>query len=262
MHLNVFENLLWGIGAALKGLLCALVYYRRLYRRLPFFTLYASLLVAEFAFVWFAYHTWGYASRAGSYAYWSALGIVLTARGLAIAELCSVCLKNYAGLWSLARRVLGLAALALLASASFTAALNQYRIDKFVLAAEEGLEFAAAVILILLFAITVRYKVWLEPMEHSIFLGLALYSIFQMLNRTFMSRLLTPYFPWWESVRIGCFDIAMLIWLYALRQPLPSAPEGPALIGEQAALDLLRQLLQGMRELTNELKRMVKAIWK
>jgi hypothetical protein len=262
VHLNIGENLLWGIGAALKVSLCALVFYRRLYRRFPFFTLYASLLVAEVAFVWFAYRTWGYTSRAGWYAYWLALGIVLTARGLVIAELCSACLKNYAGLWSLARRLLLLAALALLASASFAAVLNGYRIDTFVLAAERGLELAAAVILILLFAISVRYKVWLEPMERSILLGLALYSIFQMLNRTFMSPWMTPYFSWWESVRIGCFDIAMLIWLYPLRQPLPSASEAPALISEQVVLDLLRQLLQGMRELTNELKRMVKTIWK
>jgi hypothetical protein len=262
VHLNIVENLLWGIGAALKGSLCALVFYRRLYRRLPFFTLYASLLAAEVAFVWFAYRTWGYTSRAGWYAYWLALGIVLTARGLVIAELCSVCLKNYAGLWSLARRLLLLAALVLLASASFTAVLNGYRIDTFVLAAERGLELAAAVTLILLYAISVRYKVWLEPLDRSILLGLALYSIFQMLNRTFMSRLMTPYFPWWESVRIGCFDIAMLMWLYPLRKPLPAAFGAPVLLSERVALDLLHQLLEGMRELTNELKRMVKAMWK
>ncbi len=262
MHVNIFENLLWGLGTALKVLLCVLAFYRHLYRRLPFFTLYVALLLAEVAVVWWAYHEWGYTSRRAWYAYWSALGVVLLARGLVIAELCWVSLRNFPGLWSFIRKLLILAALVLLTCAGVAAARNSYWIVAFALTTERGLELAASVILLSLLAIGVRYKVWLEPMERNILLGLAMYSAFQMLNRTFMTPRMTPYFPWWESVRIGCFDIAMVMWLVPLLRPLPAPASAPVLISEQTTVHLLRRLLDRMRELTDELKRMGKAIWK
>jgi len=262
VHIPAFENLLWGLGTALKVLLCILVVYRRVYSRLPLFTVYAVLLVVEVIFVWLVYRTWGYTSGVAWYAYWSALAIVLLARGLVIAELCWVSLKNYPGVWSLARKILGVTATALLASAGVSAALNKHWIVGFVLTTERGLEFAASVILILLLAVSIQYKAWLEPMEHSILIGLAVYSIFQMLNRTFMSPLMTPYFHWWDSVRIACFDIAIVTWLYPLRRPLPTPSAPPVLLSEEAASDSLHQLLERMQELTSELKHLRKAIWK
>ncbi len=262
MHIPTFETLLWGLGTALKFLLCILLVYRRVYRRLPLFTIYAVLLLAEVIFVWFAYRTWGYRSNVAWYAYWFALAVVLMARGLVIAELCWVSLGNYPGVWSLARKILGLATAALLASALVSAALDKDWIVGFVLTTERGLELAASAILLLLLAVSIRYKVCLGPMERCILIGLAIYSIFQMLNRTFMSPLMTPYFHWWESVRIACFDIAVLMWLYPLRKPLPNPPAPPALISSQVASELMHGLLEQMRALTEELKDLLKVIWK
>ncbi len=262
MYLNLFQDLLWGLGTGLKVLVCALAFYRHLHRWLPFFTLYAALLPAKAAVVWGAYHAWGYTSRPAWYVYWCALAVVLLARGLVIAELCRVSLRKYPGLWSLTRRVLILVALALLSSAAFAAARNTYWIVGFVWTAERGLELASSVILISLFAISVRYKVWLEPMERNIGLGLALYSTFQMLNSTFMAPRLAPYFPWWESVRLGCFDVALVLWLLPLLKPLPAPAPAPALISAGTTAHLLRRLLERMRELAAELKRAGKEIWK
>jgi len=262
VYLNLFQDLLWGLGTGLKVLVCALAFYRHLHRRLPFFTLYAALLPAEVAVVWGAYHTWGYTSRAAWYAYWCALAVILLARGLVIAELCWVSLRKYPGLWSFTRRVLILVALVLLSSAAFAAARSTYRLVAFVLTAERGLELASLVILISLFAISVRYRVWLEPMDRNIVLGFALYSTFQMLNSTFMTPRLAPYFPWWESVRVGCFDVALVLWLLPLLKPLPVPAPAPALISEGTTAQLLRRLLGKMRELAAELKRVGKAIRK
>ena len=89
MHLNTLDNLLWGFGAVLKVVLCATVFYRRLYNRLPAFTIYVSLLVAEVVFVWIAYRVWGYRSRTAYFSYWCALALVLMARGVVVGVFCS-----------------------------------------------------------------------------------------------------------------------------------------------------------------------------
>jgi len=47
------------LGIGLKFLLCALVFYRRLFRRLPFFSLYVCVLVVEVTVVWWVYREMG-----------------------------------------------------------------------------------------------------------------------------------------------------------------------------------------------------------
>ena len=131
----------------------------------------------------------------------------------------------------------------------------------FVLTTERGIEIAVSIGLLLLLAICVRYGVLLGSLERSILAGLAIYSIFQTLNLAamrFTSRF-TSFFPWWESIRVGSFDLSMMIWLYALRRPLESPP-APLLLQEQASADLLNQVLGQMRQLANDLKNLGKAI--
>ncbi len=259
MHLPFIESVLWAAGAALKVLLCLLAFYRQLYRRLPWFTAYLVLLPVKSAAVWWAYREWGYASRPAWYAYWCATGIVLIARGCVIAELCSKTLARHPGLWSLMRKVLILAASVLLVWAGIAAARNAHWLAVFVLTAEQGLEFAAASILTLLFAITVGYGVSLAGVERNAVVGLAAYSIFESMNLTLLQGL-KPYFPWWESARIACFDAAMILWLIPLLKPLPDiAPDAP-LLNEGIAAGALQQLLSGMRGIAQELKRLDKAL--
>jgi len=155
--------------------------------------------------VWWAYREWGYASRPAWYVYWGSTGIIIIARGRVIAELCSKTLARHPGLWSLIRKVLILAALGLLVWVGIAAARNTHWFAVFVLTAEQGLEFAAASVLTLLFAITVGYGVPLAGVERNAVLGLAAYSIFESMNLTLLQRL-KPYFPWWESARIASFD--------------------------------------------------------
>lgn len=259
MQPPLVESVLWGLGTALKLLLCFFAFYRRLYRRLPWLTFYLALLPAEVAVVWWAYREWGYTSRPAWYAYWSASGIILIARGLAIAELCLKSLASYPGLWSVMRKLLVLAASILLLWAGVAAARNAYWIIAFVLTTEQGLEFSAAVILTLLFAISVRYKVWLGGVERNIAFGLALYSIFQAMNRTFLSQQLMPYFPWWDSVRVASFDAAMVFWLLPLLKPLKDLEPQTPLLSETVATDLLHQSLTEMRNATKKLRRVGKA---
>ena len=127
------------------------------------------------------------------------------------------------------------------------------------LLSEQGLEFSAAVILTLLFAISVGYRVRLGGVERNIAFGLALYSIFQAMNRTFLSQQSMPYFLWWDSVRVASFDAAMVFWLLPLLKPLKEPELQTPLLSETVAADLLQQSLAEMRNATRKLRRLGKA---
>ena len=261
VRLPLFENLLWGFGAALKVLLSVFVYQRRVYRRLPVFTAYATLLLVELAAVWFAYRYWGYRSRPAAYIYWGVLGDVLAARGGVVAELCFASLGKYRGLWFVVRSFLLATAALMIVWATLAAFANLHPFRAFVLATEQGLELATSVILIALYILTIRYRAWLEPLERNLLLGLAIYSVFETLNRTFMSHFMA-YFPWWESLRIGVFDFAMCLWLGALWKFRPASASPVPMISEQISIGLLQRVLVRMQDLKHSVQRLGKAAWK
>jgi len=255
------EQGLWAIGTALKVLLCAAVFYRGIYRRLPIFASYTVLLLGEVVFVWVIYRKYGYASAIAWYAYWAATGLVLFARGAVVAEICWSVFKDYPGLWSFTRRILIFLGGALILIASVFAAFNRYWIVALVETSQRGLEFTGSVILLMTFAFSVRYKAWMPELERAILLGLATYSVVEMLNHTFMSLAPPTYLPLWDSIRITAFDGAMILWLYSLRKPLKSRP-APVLLSNQDAAELLTQILVEMRALNDEIKHFSRVVWK
>jgi hypothetical protein len=262
VHLSLFENTLWILGTTLKVLLCALVFYRALYRRLPLFAVYVSLLVAEAILIRWTYHHWGYSSRVALYVYWCDLGVILLARGFVVAELCWTSLRDYPAVWSLVGWLLIVISVGLLVYAGVTASKNSSPTITFLLTAERGLELSVAVLLVALLAFGVRYHVWLGAVERNITLGLAIYSTFQMVNNTFMNDWMVRYFHWWVSVRVISFDLAMIIWIIPLLRPVPSRPSSPTVISEETSLLLLRRLLERMRDLTEDLKSAGRESWK
>ena len=263
MQLTLSENLLWWLGIGLKFLLCALVLYRRLYRRLPFFSLYVALLVVEVSVVWWVYREWGYRSLPAWYTYWFASVVVLLARALVVAELCWTSLGTYPAIWPLVRKILIFIAVVALSYAAVTAfRTNSSPLATFVLSSERALEISFAVILVALVGFGARYMAVLGPVERNIVIGLAAYSCFQVINNTFMQQWMSKYFHWWVSMRVVAFDIAMLVWIVPLRKALPQAEPERTLISEGAAIHLLRELLASMREITEELKRIARSKWK
>lgn len=262
MQLTLSENLLWALGTGLKVLLCALVFYRRLYRRLPFFSFYAVLLVAEVTVLSWVYREWGFLSRPAWYTYWSAALVVLLARAFVVAELSWTSLSRYPAIWSLVRKLLSLIAMVVLSYAAMMAFKNNSPIAAFVLTAEQGLEISLMAIMVVFLGLGARYKVPLEPVERSIAIGIGIYSGFQVMNNTFMNHWMTKYFHWWNFSREVSFDLAMLVWMIPLRKALPTREIAPILISEEAAIRLLQKLLASMRELANELKRIAKSIRK
>jgi hypothetical protein len=263
MHLTLPESLLWWLGIGLKFLLCALVFYRRLYKRLPLFSLYALLLVVEVTVVWWVYREWGYGSFPAWNTYWYASAVVLLARFLVVAELCWTSLGTYPVIWPLVRKILILVAVVALGYATVTAfRTKSYPLATFVLSSEQALEISFVFILVALVGFGARYMAVLSPVERNVVIGLGAYSCFQVINNTFMQEWMSKYFHWWVSVRVVAFDIAMLVWIVPLGKALPPVEPRPTLISESVALRLMRELLAQMREIAEEMKRITRSKWK
>ena len=265
MQLTGSDYLLWGVTALLEALLCALIVQRGLYRRLAFFSAYLALVLARGILLWWAYHYLGSGSPAAWYIAWVTQGILLLARGLAIAELCRSSLRAYRGIWALGWRLLCTIALLLLFNASLHAYGNSFWIAPFIITAERDLELAVVGILVFLVALCRYYEIRLEPFQKMIALGLCFYSAVQVSNDSFVREWLTryfhltPYFHLWNGIRLVSFQVALAIWLLALRKPLPAAAPAPALLPQSVYDELSPQLNYRLRLLNQRLLEMLKS---
>lgn len=235
---------------------------RGLHRRLPLFGLYVALVVMDDFAVRWTYHHWGYISDTARHVYWSSLGVVLFARGLAVAELCWRGLRNFPAIWAIVRRWLALLALVMLVYAAIASAKNSSPMIAFLLTAERSLDLGMSVILVALLGVGVRYQVWLGGIERKVVLGFSVYSTFQVVNNSFMRQWMMKYFNWWVSASVVSFEVAMLIWIAPLLRPLPPKAPSPALLSEETSVTLLRQIVEQMRRIVEELKRLGKSRWK
>ena len=259
MQLTGSDYLLWGVTALLEGFLCALIVRRGLYRRLPFFSTYLALAFARGILLWWAYHHLGSGSRAAWYIAWVTQGIPLVARGLAIAELCWSSLRAYRGIWALSWRLLWGVALLLLAYAALSAFGSRYWIAAFILAAERGLEMAAVVVLLSLLFVSGYYRIQLDAVHRKVVLGLGLYSLIQAVNDTALQAYLVRYFFWWKEVRLVSFQVALVIWLVALRKPLPATAPAPTLLPQRVYDELSPQVNYRLRILNQRLLEILKS---
>ncbi|PYT73711.1 MAG: hypothetical protein DMG39_05825 [Acidobacteria bacterium] len=262
MNLSPFQNFIWIAGTVLKLLLCVLVFARGLHRRLPLFSLYIALLLPEAVGVHWVYRHWGYTSQAAKYFYWMSLGIVLCARALAVAELCWRSLRDSPAVWGTVRKPLVLLASALLVYAAVSAASNRSPMIAFTLAVERSLDFGIVVILAALAGLGVRYKVWLGQTEKKVVLGFAVYSAFQVVNDALMEKWMMQYFRWWVSASVISFDAALLIWIVPLLRPLPPLTPPPTLFSQEESTAILAQILEQLRRIVQETKRVLRSRWK
>jgi hypothetical protein len=237
------------------------VYLRNLQRRLPYFTIHAILLLMGTFGIQLVYHHFGFRSAASYNAYWIAAGLIVIARGFAIAELCRYELRAYRGIWALTWRILAVLAVLLLGRAAIDAWGQVGGIAIYGLTIERDTAITSIVILLVLFLIRKYYGLTLEPMLTWIAIGMCLISIIDIVNnailyRIFTGRLMFWFFgrytsSWsglkaqvegandlWNSIRTFGFISSISIWCYALRKPLPAPATEPVLLPAEVYREL------------------------
>lgn len=258
MHLSVLDYVYWDVGIAFEVFVCALAFRRGLFRSLPLFTIYLSLLVAREG-IWFAaYHLLDSSSTAVLALYWVMQAILLVARGAAVAEISWCVLAPYRGVWQLCRGFLLVIAGILIATAAAAAHRNGPKLAAVVLTAERGLELAVVGILVFALAFCRHYDLKIQPPVPLIALGLGLYSAIQVANNTFFQGLHSWHFVLWSAVRHVSFDIALVTWCVALWRPLRAPEPAPVLLEREVYDSIAPQVSSRLRELNSRLLEMLK----
>jgi hypothetical protein len=247
------ELILYILTIGFEVLLCALVFARRLHRRLPFFAALCVLLLAGTLGLQFAYRHFGFRSAQSYDAYWLTAALIMVARGFAVAELCRVALRFYFGIWSLAWRILAVLGLLLMANAAVDASGQLDRVAIYGLTIER--DFAVSCVVLLLAIITIRhyYRLRAEGIQVWITTGMLLVCLVDLINNTILRSALVGHLEfwlsqdhasvwgilrsqvdranqWWNIARLSAFWLSIAVWCAALWKPLPEPAEKPVLL--------------------------------
>jgi hypothetical protein len=256
MDFHDVDQLLTLVLVPVESAVCALAFWRRLWRTLPFFTAYLLLVVIIDGVRWSVILVYGAGSLAHSWTYWMTQPLLMLARGAALADICRAALGLYTGVWQLARYLLGVAVAAMLTLAAVHTG-GSSRITSYLVFVERELEFAVVVTLLMLLVLSRYYGVALDRPLGGMAMGFALYSSVVIIDS---SILIGPLrLPWivFSAARSLGYSVALGCWAYALRAPLP-APVRPELSTVESYERNSRVVSGRMRELTARLMDLMK----
>lgn len=251
--MNRLEILLSLLSLSCQIVLCGFVFARRAYRILPLFAAFVYVVLASTICLGLACLFWGFKSTAVFYGSWAGLFLFVTARGLAIAELCRYGLRKYPGIWGLVWRVLTALSIFLVAHAAINAWGQPNGIGIYWTSFGRDFALASLILLVLLFLFLSYYGLVLDPLPRLIAIGISLTCAVDAIGDTLLLNSFKGYlFPWflesqralwpsmeslvrrvydvWNSAHLISFMISIGIWCYALRKPLSEPTESPALL--------------------------------
>jgi hypothetical protein len=272
MHLTPLNYALWLVVTSFEVIVCALAYWFGLYRTLPFFTGFLTVLVAQTGFLWVVYRKFGFGSWAAYDAAWGANALMLVAQALVIGELCYCLLRAYPGIWALARLILVAVAFLFVLNAALVAAYRTYWLDTFVLRLDRDLNLASVGVLVTLLLIGRYYQLELDPLERRVAAGLCVWSVVMTITNAFMAQAAATHLPswhgyyywlnqiytWWYSARAIPVLCVLIAWALALRQPVPAARPAPVLLPASAYGDLSPDVNLRLRALNMRLMELLK----
>ncbi len=258
MHLTASAYALWILTVILEGVLCAIVVHRRLWRRLPLFTTYVIFKFLVTTALWLIYKRFGYDSDFARYFYWSTESLLLVTRASVCAELCLLAFKNRLGLWVHARTVLISITAAIFVYAAIDAYRQVYFVSRIILSSERGLELSVAILLTSFLLIAGRYRIRIERAPSLIAVGVCVHSAFKILNDSLLKPWLDPHFSSWNNVQAISFQVALVIWLFALRKPLPEAQPAPTLLPKDAYLSYAQLIGPRLKDLDRHVQEVMK----
>jgi hypothetical protein len=276
------ELILYWPTVGFQILLCALVYFRNLQWRLPFFAAYSTVLLLSTIGDTIFYHHYGFRSVASYNAYWITSSLIILARSFAIGELCRFELRAYEGIWALTWRILALLALFFLGHAAVNAWGQVGGIPIYGLTIDRDVAISSIVILMALLMIRSYYGLTLEPLQLWIATGMLLVVITgawnnTILRNTFSGQLFFWFFGryashWaglksqvesatelWNTVHTSADIVAISIWCYALRKPLPAPARAPVLLPAEVYTEFSPALNLRLRSFNDRLLEMLKS---
>ena len=259
--MNLLENILSWLSLIFLLILCAFIFARKLYRFLPLFAIYCSVLLVGTVTVWSVYEISGFNSHFSYFAYWCSVLVNASARSLAIMELCRYGLRAYQGIWALIWRILAMLSIFLLAHAAVDAWGQPRRLAIYGMTLDRDLAFASIVVVAALLLLRNYYGIALEPMQRAVSLGICIICAVDAVGNTILRNLFTGYlYSWylitqkalwpqldsqvhhvtdlWSTIHLLFFMLSVGVWCFGLRKPLTARRPDPVLLPSHAYRDM------------------------
>ncbi len=210
------QNLLWAASAAGKIVLLTTLAVRKNFRVYPIFFAYLLTSLAHDAVTFAAYQRWGFYSPTAWQISWAWQAVVISARALAVTEICRHLLARYRGVWALAWRLLLTCAILVLITSLI---LGKHQWDLAVHSASRGLDLAIAAFIVGMLLFIKFYDVKADSTARILAVGFFLYSCFGVLNNTLLEHWLAHYSDLWNILDLLAFLFSLFLWTWALRLP-------------------------------------------
>jgi hypothetical protein len=222
MNLPPLVEILWGASFVLQLTLCGILIAFRHFRKLPLFTAYMCLNVAQALFLYAIFHLYGLSSHAARLAGWWSEGITLLARVFATVEILHLVLSSYRGIWGLSWRLLaGTSAVVALICVGVA---SQGQPDAALASADRGFNLIFATALISCLALIRYYLIRVDNAYKVLLAGFCFYACVKILVDTVLYDFLyhqhqSPFI--WQSLVVTAYVIVLILWSAALLRPLP-----------------------------------------
>jgi hypothetical protein len=230
LNFHKIVDYLWLANVLVEVAICALLFVRGYFRRLPFFTAYLALNLIQAVFLYAIYHHYGDNSTAAYIAGWVSEAITLVARLCATVEVLRLVLRSYYGIWGMTWRLLAFICPTVLV---FVGLFSPRSPKWFVANADRGYHLIFAVAIVLCLALIRYYPIPVEPAYKALLLGFCGYSCVKILIDTILPGILYSqygqYWSIWQTLTMSSYLLVLLLWGRILLKPLP-AIEQPTLL--------------------------------
>ncbi|HEY2546882.1 MAG TPA: hypothetical protein VGI46_12515 [Candidatus Acidoferrum sp.] len=216
--------ILFAVSALAQLILLILLFSRDSFRRLPQFTAYVALNLAQGAYLLIVYSTLGTSSIRVENLAWYSECVTLLAQGWATAELLKATLRPYQGIWGLIWRSLVATSTLVIVLVALTTR-GEWAGDKwFELNRGYHLTFAVTVIVCLLL---VRYYSIEVPAACKWILGgFCFYSCTEILINTILQTFFRKAFDTNQTIlqtsTVVAYIAVLFVWVAALWKPIPA----------------------------------------
>ena len=229
-----------------------LLLYRKNHKVFPAFFVYVLFDFLQCFVLFEIYRIWGFESSVARQIAWGTQGIVMTARAVAVAQICQRVLSKYRGVWALAKRLLVLTAVVVLLY-SWAIARGGWQFA--VLNGHRGIELAIASEIVLLLLFTRYYSVLVDHAVRVLTIGFFLYSSFYVLNDTILERWLYDYSKGWNLLGASAFLGSILLWIWGLRERQPERTFAPTMLSRGIYQEVAPEMNDRLRALNDHLGR-------
>lgn len=208
-------NVAWAVTPALEVVLLASLVQRKAIRYYPYFTAYIVAALLQSVGIAVLYRIQGLREVTVWGIAWGTQALVTLMRFLVLVELAGKILTAYAGIRTLARRLMAGVGLAVL---GYVLLFSEGKWDWMLMNGVRGLELAMAASIVTMLLFARYYRLPLRPLPGALAVGLCLYSSFYVINYSLLEKAVKRYSDFWNFLGIVTFLASLMLWVRAAMQ--------------------------------------------